>query len=271
MLEIIELAAVASREARYMRSFDSRGADKRETLNAQLQLAVAALLTEVPNKKVLLESEDGQKALQKAGDMRAKMLFTQPVVQDDVTPKWRQIFNKIPDPGFNSDFIVGWTLVTLLLVLQVVFLLPIVALAPPLDPFLRRKWGDAYVVDAPVVKFYLETVSDVAFAVILTVVPSDVLGEYPTAPILLVWVVAGLYWELKSLSVVELLGATLLRNFALCIGPVQSSGHHGDGLTAAAIITAIDERATPSPPRCRHPSSTRMPCSSCGFGRCAAC
>lgn len=245
VLEIIELAAVASREARYMRSFDSRGADKRETLNAQLQLAVAALLSEIPNPRarVLLENEDGQKALQKAGDMRAKMLFTQPVVQDYVTAKWRKLFDNAPDPGFNSDFIVGWTVVTLFLVLQVVFLLPIVALAPPLDPILRRKFPLAYVVDAPVVKFYLETVSDVAFAVVLTAVPSEALGGYPAAPILLAWVVAGLYWELKSLDVVKILTGNIAEGLRPYVSdPFNLLDTTAMAFTAAAVLTAIDER-----------------------------
>ena len=64
---------------------------------------------------------------------------------------------------------------------------------------MRRKNHDLDFVDAPIVKFYTETASDVAFVVVLTAVSTDALGEYPMAPILLdMWVVAAFYWEAKQ-------------------------------------------------------------------------
>ena len=62
----------------------------------------------------------------------------------------------------------------------------------------RREWAALILIDAPIVKFYLETASDIALVLVLTAVPTDALGEYPMAPVLLAWVAAGLYWEAKQ-------------------------------------------------------------------------
>ena len=86
-----------------MRSTDPRDADEHQTLFDRLQLAAAALLEEareLDNRedtdtlRGLLESDEGQKVLNIAVTMRAKMLFTQPVVQRYLTSKWRsEVFN----------------------------------------------------------------------------------------------------------------------------------------------------------------------------------
>ena len=221
VLKIIELADAARTRAKQLRSFDPRDADEHETLFDRLQLAAAALLEEAKDDnregdtlRELLESEVGQKALNLAVTMRAKTLFTQPVVQRYLEQKWRsEIFRRFVERGRLWEYGVGCIL-ALLLVVEIVFLVPIIALVA-LERYMlfegpfklfeggdetgkRREWAPFILIDAPIVKFYLETASDIALVLVLTAVPTDALGEYPMAPILLVWIVAAFYWESKQ-------------------------------------------------------------------------
>ena len=96
-----------------------------------------------------------------------------------------------------------------MLLLQLLFLLPLVALVPPLDGLLRDRWENTdmfafsyslpklgyYLLHIPAVKFGLECSADLALALALTFIPAADLATAPVAPLLLVWVGSGLLWE----------------------------------------------------------------------------
>ena len=178
VLKLIELARAAERRATQLRSTDPRDADEHQTLFDRLQLAAAALLEEAKDDnrggdtlRELLESEVGQKALNLAVTVRAKTLFTQPVVQRYLEEKWRseifdsfaeeagkgkqfqwylekkwrsKLFDMIVERGKTSPWL-GYfamlVLLALLLVLEIVSLVPIVALYPPLEATVMRLLG----------------------------------------------------------------------------------------------------------------------------------
>ena len=75
----------------------------------------------------LLGSEDGRKALEHAINVKAKTLMSQRVVQAYVQVVWRAEW---VDLGWRR--VMFWSL----LLLNLVFLLPLVALVPPLEPWL---------------------------------------------------------------------------------------------------------------------------------------
>jgi hypothetical protein len=90
-------------------------------------------------------------------------------------------------------------LFVLVLLLQLLFLLPLVALVPALEPWLTNKLGGSYLLGLPVVKFGLECSADLALALALTLLPAADLATAPVAPLLLLWVGSGIQWEARQL------------------------------------------------------------------------
>ena len=138
----------------------------------------------------------------------------QPVVQRYINYAWR---GDLVGLGW------AWVLAPILLLLQLLFILPLVALVPPLDSLLGGlsanyllscdDTGDVptglrrlayynlryYLLRLPVVKFGLECAADLALAFTLTLIPATDLATAPVAPLLLVWGGSGLLWEGRQL------------------------------------------------------------------------
>ena len=121
--------------------------------------------------------------------IEAKELLAQPVVQDYMMVAWR------------GDLVnLGWAWIPALLVLllNLLFLLPLVAFVPALEPWLAGKLDQLYFLHLPVVKFGLVCAADLALALALTLIPAADLATAPVAPLLLAWVGSGLLWEARQ-------------------------------------------------------------------------
>ena len=139
VLHLVRLAGHARERALKLRSSDPRSADDHQALFGRLQLAAAACVRndesgETRDKEdvqKLFLSDDGCKALEQALELavqiEAKELLAQPVVQGYMRVVWRE---NLVDLGWK------WVLVLLVLLLQLLFFLPLVALVPALDPWL---------------------------------------------------------------------------------------------------------------------------------------
>ena len=200
VLQLVRLAGFACARARALRSSDPRSADDHQALFGRLQLAAAACIQNDESGKArgeyvvqkLFRSDDGRKALEYAVQIKAKELLVQPVVQTYVQLTWRGELVNLPGSA--------WVVVLIIALLQLLFLLPLVALVPPLEPWLTKKLdlGDGnslYLLRAPVVKFYLGCAADLALALALTFIPAADLATAPFAPLLFVWIGSGLLWE----------------------------------------------------------------------------
>jgi hypothetical protein len=208
VLQLVRLAGFARDRARKLRSSDPRSANDHLVLFGRLQLAAAACAQndesgEARGEEAVQElfgSGDGRKALEHAVRIDAKELLAQPVMQRYVELAWHgdpHILMQCWGP-FNSGLarmIVRWTLLTACLLLNLLFLLPLVALVPALEPWLADKLGNAYLLGLPVVKFGLECAADLALALAFTFIPAADLATAPVAPLLLIWVGSGLLWE----------------------------------------------------------------------------
>ena len=195
VLQLVSLAGFARDRARKLRSSDPRLADDHLVLFARLQLAAAACVKsdEIEaylREEKLFDSDDGGKALDHAVQIEAKELLAQPVVQEYIKVAWR---------GNMVDLGWGWALFFPLLLLQLLFFLPLVALLPALEPWVAKNLEIAYLLRLPVVKFGLECAADLALALVLTFIPATDLATAPAAPLLLVWVGSGLLWEARQL------------------------------------------------------------------------
>jgi ankyrin repeat protein len=231
VLNLVRLAGSAAARARTLRSSDPRSADDHLVLFGRLQLAAAACVRNDESGKArgkkdvqeLFGSGDGLKALEHAVQIEAKELLAQPVVQGYVELAWHgdpDILKGYWYYRFNSGLarmIVRWTLLTACLLLNLLFLLPLVALVPALEPWLTKKldyttrsWtltsrrGNLkdrryYLLRLPVVKFGLECAADLALALALTLLPAADLATAPVAPLLLLWVGSGLLWEARQM------------------------------------------------------------------------
>ena len=203
VLQLVRLAGFARERARKLRSSDPRSANNHQALFRRLQLAAAACIHKDWSGKDrrrsdahhLLRSDDGRKALEHALQIKAKELLAQPVVQGYMMVAWR------------GDLVnLGWAWIPALLVLllQLLFVLPLVALVPPLDRLLRDLLNDThwsrcgYLLRLPVVKFGLECAADLALALALTLIPAADLGTAPIGSLLLAWVGTGLLWEARQ-------------------------------------------------------------------------
>ena len=195
VLQLVSLAGFARDRARKLRSSDPRLADDHLVLFARLQLAAAACVKsdEIEaylREEKLFDSDDGGKALDHAVQIEAKELLAQPVVQEYIKVAWR---------GNMVDLGWGWALFFPLLLLQLLFFLPLVALLPALEPWVAKNLEIAYLLRLPVVKFGLECAADLALALALTLIPAADLATSPIAPLLLLWVGSGLLWESHQL------------------------------------------------------------------------
>ena len=204
---LVRLAGSAAARARMLRSSDPRSADDHQALFGRLQLAAAACAQNDESGKArgqedvlkLFRSADGRKALEYAVEIEAKELLAQPVVQKYINIAWR---GKIVDQLLAQAPAWVWPIVFVVLLLQLLILLPLVALVPALEPWLTRKLGGsdgAYFLRLPVVKFGLECAADLALALVLTFLPAADLATVPVALLLLVWVGSGLLWEGRQL------------------------------------------------------------------------
>ena len=212
VLHLVNLAGFARDRALKLRSSDPRSADDHQALFGRLQLAAGACVQNDESGKArseedakdLFRSNDGSKALEHAVQIDAKELLAQPVVQGYIKRAWR---GQLVDLGW------AWVPALLVLLLQLLFLLPLVALVPPLDSLLRNLAKDTnmfaftsnlpeqsyYLLPLPVVKFGLECTADLALALALTLIPATDLATAPIAPLLWVWVGSGLLWEGRQL------------------------------------------------------------------------
>ena len=206
VLELVRLAGFTSDRARQLRSSDPRSADDHQVLFIRLQLAAAACLQNDElgvarsgkDVQELFCSKADRKALEWAVHIEAKELLAQPVVRSYIEVMW--------GCGFFADIggPLQWALVLILLLLQVLFVLPIVMLVPPLEPWLTRRLDDTgcsadiFLLHLPVVKFGLQFTANLALALALTLIPAASLATAPVAPLLLVWVGSGLLWESRQ-------------------------------------------------------------------------
>ena len=134
---------------------------------------------------MLFKSDDGRQALEHAVQIEAKELLAQPMVQGYIKFAWRGTLQ-----GVSISSVVE-------LLLNLLFLLPLVALVPLLDYRWRNK--EWYLLRLPAVKFGLECAADLALALALTFIPATDLATAPAAPLLLFWVGSGLLWEGRQL------------------------------------------------------------------------
>ena len=165
VLQLVHFAGFARERALKLRSSDPHSADDHQALFGRLQLAAAACVQNDESGKVrgwdeeggekhahkLLRSDDGRKALEYAVQIEAKELLAQPVVQGYIEEAWRGPLDLSRTGWLWGPAIVGSLLIVLL---QLLIFLPLVALVPPLDPWLAGQGGEStYLLRLPVVKF----------------------------------------------------------------------------------------------------------------------
>ena len=202
VLNLVRLAGSTAARARKLRSSDPRPADDHQVLFGRLQLAAAACLQNDGrggDVQWLFRSDDGRRALEHAVEIEAKELLAQPVVQGYIKVAWcGELVGRFLD---NLGY--GWGLdkffieFIVILLLQLLFLLPLVALVPALEPWLANELDGLYLLRLPVVKFGLACAADLALALALTIIPAADLATAPVAPLLLDWVGSGLLWEVR--------------------------------------------------------------------------
>jgi hypothetical protein len=139
----------------------------------------------------LFNRADGRKALEHAVQIDAKQLLAQPVVQGYIKVAWRGEY-------FEETAIFAAKFAAVLL-LNLLFVLPLVALVPALEPWLTEKLHkNTYLLRLPVVKFGLECAAYLALALAFTFIPAADLATAPVAPLLLIWVGSGLLLEAEQ-------------------------------------------------------------------------
>ena len=137
VLQLVHLAGFARERALKLRSSAAHSADEHQVLFGRLQLAAAACVQKDgsgedrrhSDAQYLLRSDNSQEALDHAVQIEAKELLSQPLVQGCMMVAWR------------GDLVnLGWAWIPALLVLllQLLFVLPLVTLVPPLDSLLRN-------------------------------------------------------------------------------------------------------------------------------------
>ena len=202
VLQLVRLAGFARDRARKLRSSDPRSADDHQVLFARLQLVAAACVqsdefgqvSEDSDIQKLFRSDDGRKALEHAVQIEAKELLAQTVVQGYMQVVWRGPVHH----GLGW----AWVRVFVVLLLNLLFVLPLVALAPSLD----CRWskdtsnGNDYLLRLPIFKFALGCAADLALVLVLFLyTPGSDLATASVAPLLLTWVGSGLLWEARQL------------------------------------------------------------------------
>jgi ankyrin repeat protein len=151
VLHLVRLAGSAAARARTLRSSDPRSADDHLVLFGRLQLAAAACVQNDESGKArdeddvqeLFRSGDGRTALEHAVQIEAKELLAQPVVQGYIKVAWRGSDFTRRGLGLEHGGLgkVHWTLRSrmrqavraALLLIELLFLLPLVALVPTLE------------------------------------------------------------------------------------------------------------------------------------------
>ena len=209
MHQLVRSAGFARARALKLRSSDPRLADDHQDLFARLQLAIAACVRndeygkarDEKGVQTLLGSDDGRAALDHAVHIEAKDLLAQPVVQKYMKVAWQGEWDGADcGSNFEQDWryhhgLQDWPYFAwrVLLLLQLLFVLPLVALVPLLDDRWRNE--EWYLLRLPIVKFGLECTADLALALALTLIPAADLATAPVAPLLLVWVGSAILWE----------------------------------------------------------------------------
>ena len=211
--QLVRLAGFARARALKLRSSDPRLADDHQDLFARLQLAIAACVRndeygkarDEKGVQTLLDSDYGRAALDHAVHIEAKDLLAQPVVQKYMKVAWQGEWDGADcGSNFEQDWryhhgLQDWPYFAwrVLLLLQLLFVLPLVALVPLLDDRWRNE--EWYLLRLPIVKFGLECTADLALALALTLIPAADLATAPTALLLLVWVGSGFLREAHQL------------------------------------------------------------------------
>ena len=191
---IMTLAGAATRSQRHWRNSHPEYADACLLLSIRLQLVVGAMLDVLREVLSLeggrvqrtcrslqvLRGDDGQALVPAALDMDLKVFISLPVIQAFVQHVWLgDVLLKFRDASAVKRlrlmmFLPGFLLLWLL---QVVFLLPCVALYPPLEAAFqeaiqeehRGRRRSLYLLDVPVLKFIISfsTESFLAFAMVI--------------------------------------------------------------------------------------------------------
>ena len=186
--------------------------------------------TEVTDLKVrqLLKHPKCARGLNAALRVSAKELFAQPVMQRYVEHLWLgsalEYELKKMRTSWKKVFSLGglWRRTKLVLLLLVnLLLLPVVALVPPLDTMLKEmdevplertlniELAEAqkkavpgkqqfYLLQLPLVKFYLGFIAQLALALIFTLLSAATMHTTTTVSLLLLWVAGGIAWEAKQ-------------------------------------------------------------------------
>jgi len=223
----------AEQRTRALRSADPRSADEHADLFVRLQLAVAAFLEDLPgdsseiseteetDMKVqqLLSTEECVHAINIALRVNAKELFAQPVMQRYVEYVWQgkdlqyeliQINsswkNHPSGTSWENQLYDSFTVLCrrtmlVLIVLVNLLLLPVIALVPPLERVLKGRtvYGkQVYVLQLPLVKFYLGFTAQLSLALIFTLLPATIMHSTTAVSLLLLWMASGIVWEAKQ-------------------------------------------------------------------------
>jgi len=225
VLQLVRLAGFASDRALKLLSSDPRSADDHLVLFGRLQLAAAACAQNDESGEArgeeavqeLFDRADGRRALEHAVRIEAKELLSKPVVQKYIKVAWR------------GEYFEGTAIFAAVLLLNLLFVLPLVALVPVLEPWLSKKLGigdgdSLYLLRLPVVKFGLECAADLALALVLTLIPAADLATAPVAPLLLVWVGSGLQWDASQCMAP---GSSDAKSRLARFGAYWTEQHHG--------------------------------------------
>ena len=157
------------------------------------------VVTESMEVDRVLRTDDGVEAMALAVSIEAKIFLSQPVVQEHVQRLWLGEVLHAATSSLLHDRRTASSTATLLLLLAVQTpLLPVVAAWPPLEHALAssESIGRLYLLDAPIVKFYLCMTSDVVLVLLYTLTPTaTMLADSALTVLLHVWIVAALLRE----------------------------------------------------------------------------
>jgi hypothetical protein len=217
LLAIMTITQLLLAKAVAERSKNPATADMCTALASRLQLAKYALLDQSHSRKGnipiiggTLSTPAGQQAIDLALRIEAKIFTMQVAVQSFAQGKWLGSF----PPGESGtsrcfqDLPIWLQALLVPLNILLLLLLPLVALAPPVEAWLeqklrynyRREYRSLYYLSTPIVKFFLSTFLELALALTFTLVPSAALASSLTAALLLAWFASGLAWEVRQIA-----------------------------------------------------------------------
>lgn len=248
--QAVSISAAAMASARLMKQQNTEQFDKLVVASHHAQLSATALLRtlEAEELELLLSTRRGEGAMRDAVTHECKLLLGDGGVQALLRRRWRGslieglVTGEVQAPwGASvalgpSNYSLQLLLVALLLPANLLLLLPLVTVCPPLEDWIVRAlpklgsyrkntvsqrhgfsetysfyWASLYLLNVPLLRFVLSTLSSLALATGLTLMPpavdarSVVSSEPPMppdgAPVLLVWSVASLIAALRNLAI----------------------------------------------------------------------